>query len=105
MIMWKIFSSPEKAGTGGDGWLTEVTEEFNKANITVDGKQVSVKLRNIASGTAADYIKSGKYVPDAYTPSNELWGEMVAASGVKTDLVSNRLVGNVSRYRHLESQI
>ncbi|BBI31308.1 vWA domain-containing protein [Cohnella abietis] len=91
----EIFSSIEKAGTGVDGWLTEVATEFNKANIVVDGKPVSVKLRNIASGTAADYIKSGKYVPDAYTPSNELWGEMVKASGVKTQLVTNRLVGNV----------
>lgn len=91
----EIFSSPEKSGSGVDGWLTEVGEEFNKANITVGGKQVSVKIRNIASGTATDYIKSGKYMPDAFTPSNELWGEMVEASGVKTEMVSERLVGNV----------
>lgn len=91
----EIFSSTEKSGSGVDGWLTEVGEEFNKANITVGGKQVSVKIRNIASGTATDYIKSGKYMPDAFTPSNELWGEMVEASGVKTEMVSERLVGNV----------
>ncbi|MDF2661630.1 MAG: von Willebrand factor [Paenibacillus sp.] len=91
----EIFSSTEKSGTGVDGWLTDVATEFNKANITVDGKPVSVKLRNIASGTAADYIKSGKYVPDAFTPSNELWGEMVKASGVKVQKVTERLVGNV----------
>ncbi|MCD9025101.1 vWA domain-containing protein [Cohnella silvisoli] len=91
----EIFSSTEKSGTGVDGWLAEVATEFNKANIDVDGKPASVKIRNIASGTAADYIKSGKYVPDAYTPSNELWGEMIKASGVKTQLVSKRLVGNV----------
>lgn len=91
----EIFSSTEKSGTGVDGWLTDVAAEFNKANIIVDGKPVSVKLRNIASGTAADYIKSGKYVPDAFTPSNELWGEMVKASGVKAQKVTDRLVGNV----------
>lgn len=91
----EIFSSTEKSGTGVDGWLTEVANEFNKANIDVNGKAASVKIRNIASGTAADYIKSGKYVPDGFTPSNELWGEMVKASGVKTELVSKRLVGNV----------
>ncbi len=91
----EIFSSTEKSGTGVDGWLTEVATEFNKANIVVNGKAASVKIRNIASGTAADYIKSGKYVPDAFTPSNELWGEMVKASGVKTQIVSKRLVGNV----------
>jgi Ca-activated chloride channel family protein len=91
----EIYSSTEKSGTGVDGWLAEVATEFNKANIDVNGKPASVKIRNIASGTAADYIKSGKYVPDAYTPSNELWGEMIKASGVKTQLVSKRLVGNV----------
>jgi Ca-activated chloride channel family protein len=91
----EIFSSTEKSGTGVDGWLTEVATEFNSANIDINGKTASVKIRNIASGTAADYIKSGKYVPDAFTPSNELWGEMVKASGVKVQLVSERLVGNV----------
>ncbi|MDG0871586.1 substrate-binding domain-containing protein [Paenibacillus thiaminolyticus] len=91
----EIFSSIEKAGTGIDGWLTEAATDFNKANIMVNGKPVSVKIRNIASGTATDYIKSGKYVPDAFTPSNEFWGEMVKASGVKTKQVSERLVGNV----------
>ena len=39
----EIFSSIEKSGTGADGWLTEVSEEFNKANITVGGQPVSVK--------------------------------------------------------------
>ncbi len=91
----EIFSSTEKAGTGDDGWLTDVAKDFNKAGITVNGKPVSVKLRNIASGTAADYIRSGKYLPDAYTPSNELWGEMVKASGVNAQLVTERLAGNV----------
>lgn len=92
----EIFSSTEKSGTGDDGWLNEVASAFNNSNIMVDGKTVSVKIRNIASGTAADYIRSGKYIPDAYTPSNELWGEMVKAGGIQTELVSKRLVGNVA---------
>ncbi|MGG4142227.1 VWA domain-containing protein [Paenibacillus algorifonticola] len=92
----EIFSSTEKSGTDMDGWLNEVATAFNQAKIKVNGKTASVKIRNIASGTAADYIRSGKYVPDAFTPSNELWGEMVAASGVQTKLVSKRLVGNVA---------
>ncbi|WP_159885359.1 vWA domain-containing protein [Paenibacillus puerhi] len=92
----EIFSSTEKSGTGIDGWLNEVANDFNKSNIVLNGKPVSVKIRNIASGTATDYIRSGKYVPDAFTPSNELWGEMVKAQGVRTELVSKRLVGNVA---------
>lgn len=92
----EIFSSTEKSGKGIDGWLNDVGAEFNKANIMVNGKPVSVKIRNIASGTATDYIRSGKYVPDAFTPSNEFWGEMVKAQGINTELVSERLVGNVT---------
>ncbi|WP_438432657.1 VWA domain-containing protein [Gorillibacterium sp. sgz500922] len=92
----EIFSSTEKSGTGNDGWLNEVAADFNKAGIQVNGKAASVKIRNIASGTAADYIRSGKYVPDAYTPSNELWGEMVKAQGVKAELIAPKLAGNVA---------
>ncbi|MDT3427659.1 Ca-activated chloride channel family protein [Paenibacillus forsythiae] len=92
----EIFSSTEKSGTGVDGWLNEAATDFNKSDIVVNGKPVSVKIRNIASGTAADYIKSGKYVPDAFTPSNELWGEMVKSQGIHTQLVSKRLAGNVA---------
>ncbi|WP_410511460.1 VWA domain-containing protein [Paenibacillus sp. BR2-3] len=92
----EIFSSTEKSGTGMNGWLNEVATDFNKSNIAMNGKPVSVKIRNIASGTATDYIRSGKYVPDAFTPSNELWGEIVKAQGIPTQLVSKRLVGNVA---------
>jgi Ca-activated chloride channel family protein len=92
----EIFSSTEKSGTGNDGWLNEVATAFNNANIEVNGKPVSVKIRNIASGTATDYIRSGKYVPDAFTPSNELWGEMVKAQGTDIQLVAGRLAGNVA---------
>ncbi len=93
----EIFSSPEKAGSGTDGWLTEVARDFNNAGITIDGKQVSVRLRGISSGEGADYITSGKYLPDAYTPSNELWGEMIrSCPGVKVQLVQKRLAGNVA---------
>lgn len=92
----EIFSSTEKAGSGTDGWLTEVARDFNNAKIIIDGKQVSVRLRGIASGEGADYIASGKHLPDAYTPSNELWGEMIVSRGVKAELVEKRLVGNVA---------
>lgn len=70
----EIFSSTEKSGTGVDGWLVGVANDFNKSKIMVNGKPVSVKIRNIASGTATDYIKSGKYIPGGFTPSSELWG-------------------------------
>jgi len=92
----EIFSSTEKAGSGTDGWLTEVARDFNSAGIKVDGKPVSVRLRAIASGQGADYIISGKFLPDAFTPSNELWGEMIVSQGAKAQLIEKRLVGNVA---------
>ena len=92
----EIVSSPEKAGEDYDGWLLEVANEFNKQNNTVNGKSVSVSIRSISSGTAADYIVSGKYVPDAFTPSNELWGEMITAQGTNMELVEKKLAGNVA---------
>lgn len=93
----EIFSSPEKAGSGTDGWLTTVARDFNNAAIAIDGKQVSVRLREIASGDGADYIAfSNKSQPDAYTPSNELWGELIVSRGAKAELVQKRLVGNVA---------
>lgn len=91
----EIFSSTEKAGTGKDGWLVEVADAFNAANIEVNGQRASVMIRGIASGTGMDYITSGKYVPDAFTPSNELWGEMMISQGVKATIVDPKLVGNV----------
>jgi len=92
----EIFSSPEKAGSGTDGWLTEVARDFNSAAIIIDGKKVSLRLREIASGDGADYITSRKYLPDAYSPSNELWGKLIISKGVKTQLVQKRLAGNVA---------
>lgn len=92
----EIMSSPEKAGDNYDGWLIEVAEKFNNENIKIGGKTISVSIRSISSGTAADYISSGKHVPEAFTPSNELWGEMIRSNGVELELMEKRLAGNVA---------
>ncbi|MBQ1660364.1 MAG: VWA domain-containing protein, partial [Clostridia bacterium] len=92
----EIFSSPEKAGTGTDGWLNEVAEDFNKENFSVNGKTISVSIRSVSSGPAFDYIRTGKYIPDAISPSNEFWGKMLQASGVETTLKEKKLAGNTA---------
>ncbi|MFZ7120669.1 MAG: VWA domain-containing protein [Eubacteriaceae bacterium] len=92
----EIFSSTEKAGSGTDGWLVDMAKAFNDASITIDGKDVSVQIRGIASGTATDYILSEKYLPDAFSPSNELWGEMIKSAGVNISLIDKKLAGNVA---------
>ncbi|MDD3174081.1 MAG: VWA domain-containing protein [Herbinix sp.] len=92
----EIFASPEKSGNNKDGWILEVAKEFNGQGFTVGGKTISVSIRNIASGLGADYITSDKYVPDAYTPSSELWGNLINAQGGNVNIESERLVGNVA---------
>jgi len=92
----EIFSSTEKAGKGTDGWLVDVAEAFNRSGFSVGGKPVSVRIRGIASGAAADYISSGVYIPDAFSPSNELWGDDLIARGVSLKRVEQRLTGNVA---------
>ena len=102
-INLEIFSSPEKAGSEtsnndpeANTWLIEVVKNFNRQGYTVDGKTVSVSLRSVSSGLASDYISSGKYVPDAFSPSNEAWASMLQAKGVELNLEAKSLVGNVA---------
>lgn len=92
-----IFCSPEKASTGTDNWLTQLSEQFNSAGyMTSTGKTMSVSLAFVTSGLASDYIISGKYVPDLFTPSSSLWGQMVEASGVSLDTLMETTVSNTA---------
>ncbi|MNL91065.1 von Willebrand factor type A domain protein [compost metagenome] len=92
----EIFATSEKAGDGTDGWLVDMAKQFNASNPVIDGKNASVKIRSISSGEGLDYIASGKYKPDGYTPSNALWGEMLKTKGVAVDTISDKLLGNVA---------
>ena len=95
----EIFASPEKAGSGTDGWLIDAAESFNSQNNrTSDGLTMSVSVRSISSGMGSDYIVSGKYLPDAYTPSNSMWGTMAESNGAElsTKNGTDHLVGNVA---------
>lgn len=95
-VVIEIFSSPEKAGEGSDSWLSTMAKEFNKQANKIDGKTVAISVRSIASGLGTDYIISGKYLPDAFTPSNDLWGKIIEAEGADISLVTDRMVGNVA---------
>lgn len=92
----EIFSSTEKSNTKTHRWLDLMAEKFNASGAQINGKSVSISVRPIASGLALDYIKSRKYVPAAYSPSNELWGAMIDSTGLKTQLIEKRLAGNVA---------
>ncbi len=110
-LVAEIFSSPEKAGSGTDGWLKELAEEFNDSNQQINGKSAGIALRSVSSGTQIDYIESGVYVPDAITPSASMWADMLEFSGTKLETISERMVGNVAgvlvdrqTYKNLETE-
>lgn len=92
----EIFSSTEKSNTNAAGWFDLQAKAFNEQNYQINGKSVTVSVRPIASGLAFDYIKAKGYVPDAYTPANDIWASMIEASGVPIQEISNRLTGNVA---------
>ncbi len=91
----EIWSSPEKANKGTDGWMREMAEAFNATHPEVNGTPVSIQLRSMSSGLAVDYIATGKETPAGYTPSNMLFVDLLSARGVKTDVIRERTVGNV----------
>lgn len=94
----EIFSSPEKADASSkeNSWLLDEAKEFNSERYEVNGKTVSISVRNINSGLAVDYIVSGAYTPELFSPSSELWGRMIEANGVDIEKLTDRLAGNVA---------
>lgn len=92
----EVWSSTEKSGTGTDGWMTEVAQAFNDADLVLaDGTPVGVDLRSIASGTGFQYIARGEDLPDAYTPSSQLWIEMAGEFETMTE-IRGQTVPNVA---------
>lgn len=92
----ELFSSTEKSSSSSDNWMEVQAKRFNAQNVQIGGKTVSVSVRPIASGLALEYITKGTYVPDAYTPANQLWGEMIASAGVPSELITDKLTGNTA---------
>ncbi|MBQ3885212.1 MAG: VWA domain-containing protein [Ruminococcus sp.] len=93
----EIFSTSEKAGKNNNGWLNEIAEEFNKQNNRLEnGKSISVSVRSIPSGASSDYISNRVYVPQAYTPSNELFGSLASEQGAKLKMEVPSLVSNTA---------
>ena len=96
-ITVEIFTSTEKSGSGTDGWMVEVADAFNAQDIRLkSGQRAKVIVRKIASGTAYEFIASRKYVPDAFSPSSELWVQMAAAHSMKMTPIRAKLVGNIA---------
>lgn len=98
-IVLEVFSSPEKAGerANNESWLIDVVKDFNKSGVvTSSGRTCGISVRNVSSGLAADYIISGKYVPELFSPSNSLWGALIQSNGSTANMECERLIGNTA---------
>ncbi len=92
----EIAAATELSADAPDDWINLAAQKFNKNNVQIDGKSVSVSVRKITSGEAVTYITSGGYQPEVFIPSNEAWGKMLDASGFKTDMIIDRIAGNTA---------
>lgn len=95
-VNFELWASTEKSGEGNDGWINRVAEKFNQSNFKLDdGRTASVSIRSIDAGTSTDYITNGK-IPDAFSPANYLWGDMIESKGISINLIEERLTGNTA---------
>lgn len=93
----EIFTSSEKAGSGRDGFYIELAKAFNASNVRLSsGRQAAVAIRKIASGLGAQFIMSGRYVPDAYSPSNLLWANLIRANGSRMQTIAEVTAPNTA---------
>ncbi|MBR1930704.1 MAG: VWA domain-containing protein [Lachnospiraceae bacterium] len=92
----EIAAATEMSADAPDDWMNIVAKNFNQERYEVDGKTVSVSVRKITSGEVVTYINSGGYRPNLYVPSNAAWGEMLKASSISVDTLSDRIAGNTA---------
>ena len=92
----EIAAATELSSDSPDDWLNVVAEAFNEEGYTINGKSVTVTVRQITSGEAYTYIAAGVYEPEVFIPSNYLWGEMLDASGIDIEQITDRIAGNTA---------
>lgn len=93
----EIFTSPEKAGQGRDGFYLELAKAFNQQNSRLsNGKLAQISIRKMDSGLGAQYMMANRYIPEAYTPSNYLWGMLLGANGVKVETIASKTAPNIA---------
>lgn len=83
-IYIEIATSTEKGIAEYQDLMLVAVKKFNLKKETIKGKTIKVGLRSIASGTAYEMIAAGLYKPNAYTPSNALWVELLRYKGVSS---------------------
>lgn len=93
----EIFTSQEKGGSNPmDRVFIDLAEKFNRENKKIsNGKKAAVSVRGIDSGAGMAFILANKNVPEAYSPSNELWIKMIEAQGADLKLIREVTTPNV----------
>ncbi|WP_415158316.1 VWA domain-containing protein [Maritalea sp.] len=85
----EIFTSSEKSGKGTDGLYNDLAERFNQQRKKIgNGKTAAISVRKMPSGLGAQFILAGQNVPDAFSPSNKLWGKMLTSQGIAVDEIN-----------------
>ena len=93
----EIFTSSEKAGQQRDGLYLEMAELFNRQQIKLkNGKVAQIAIRKIASGVGAQFILAQQNTPDAFSPSNHLWGDMLLAQGIRLETIADVTAPNTA---------
>jgi len=93
----EIFTSSEKAGQGRDGFYLELANQFNRQGYQIsNGKRAQIAVRKIASGLGAQFILAQRYTPDAFSPSNHLWGDMLQAQGIPLTTMATATAPNTA---------
>ena len=93
----EIFASADKAGKGVDGVYLELAEKFNQQHQTLsNGKKAAVAIRKLDSGLGAQFIMTGQYVAEGYSPANALWGNLVNANGGKLTTIAEATAPSVA---------
>ncbi|WP_281648796.1 vWA domain-containing protein [Parendozoicomonas sp. Alg238-R29] len=93
----EIFTSSEKAGNGVDGIYVDLARKFNSQGFRLpNGKTGKVAIRRIASGAAASFLLAEQSMPDGYSPSNALWGQMLQSQGVELSEIADKTAPNTA---------
>ncbi|MEL7036984.1 MAG: VWA domain-containing protein [Cyanobacteria bacterium J06592_8] len=94
-VYLEIFSSAEKANAEkpDERWLVDVAEAFNRQQLfTSSGQLIQVGIRNIPSGMAQRLIASKTTQPQGFSPSHELWLEMLKPENINPTLIEPNLL-------------
>lgn len=101
IVYLEIYTSSEKANASRvtERWLIDIAEQFNRQQVSLNsGELIQVGVRKIASGTAAQLLSSGTVTPEAYSPSNNLWVELLRSEGVEMQTIQPQLVLNTAGF-------